>query len=201
MKKGGYKIIDFNGVTLSGVAVTRTDILDSLEDNYGKVVLLTGIVIGDNAMDDCFSTPLPDGDDGFKFNAYDGYISVTKTGAVTYTVASESSIPTLISEVNNIKAKNGGEIQGLEMIQNVLSGMASKETSTGRVSGALNNTIWGIGTIAGTYIMRKMTDTTGTMLVFTEVGGKVLTASFAISGTTITYSNRYVFDGTEYTPA
>lgn len=90
--KGGYKIIDFKNVSLSGTPVTMTDVLVDLLNNYGKVVLLSNVVLSGSVKDDCFSTVLSDGAGGVKLNCYDGYISINSSGAVTYTVASASGM-------------------------------------------------------------------------------------------------------------
>lgn len=90
--KGGYKIIDFKNVSLSGAPVTMTDVLVDLLNNYEKVVLLSHVVLSGSAKDDCFSTVLSDGAGGVKLNCYDGYISINSSGAVTYTVASASGM-------------------------------------------------------------------------------------------------------------
>lgn len=97
--KGGYKIIDFKNVSLSGTPVTMTDVLVDLLNNYEKVVLLSHVVLSGSAKDDCFSTVLSDGAGGVKLNCYDGYISINSSGAVTYTVASASGMAENIAEL------------------------------------------------------------------------------------------------------
>lgn len=99
--KGGYKIIDFKNVSLSGTPVTMTDVLVDLLNNYEKVVLLSHVVLSGSAKDDCFSTVLSDGNGGVKLNCYDGYISISSAGAVTYTVASVSGMSVDIASLEN----------------------------------------------------------------------------------------------------
>ena len=99
--KGGYKIIDFKNVSLSGTPVTMTDVLVDLLNNYEKVVLLSHVVLSGSAKDDCFSTVLSDGEGGAKLNCYDGYIAITSEGSVTYTVASPSGMAEDISALKN----------------------------------------------------------------------------------------------------
>ncbi len=97
--KGGYKIIDFKNVSLSDTPVTMADVLVDLLNNYDKVVLLSNVVLSGSTKDDCFSTVLSDGAGGVKLNCYDGYISITSEGAVTYTVASASGMAGDIAEL------------------------------------------------------------------------------------------------------
>lgn len=108
--KGGYKIIDFKNVSLSGTPVTMTDVLVDLLNNYEKVVLLSHVVLSGSAKDDCFSTVLSDGAGGVKLNCYDGYISINSSGAVTYTVASASGMAGDIAELT----EEIGDLDNLE---------------------------------------------------------------------------------------
>ena len=100
--KGGYKIIDFKNVSLSGTPVTMADVLVDLLNNYEKVVLLSNVVLSGSAKDDCFSAVLSDGNGGVKLNCYDGYISINSSGAVTYTVASASGMAGDIANLQNV---------------------------------------------------------------------------------------------------
>lgn len=199
MKKGGYKIIDFNGAALSGTAITRTDILASLKENYGKVILLTGILIGDNAMDDCFSTPLSDGDDGFKLNAYDGYISVTKAGAVTYTVAAESSIPGLISDVNKIKSNNTISITTITTFTSLLNQLELNESLFGKITNTPSNSIFGVNKTMS-IIMTKITESGFNLFAVEPTAGYIYIARGTVTGTTLEWTGRYIFEGIAYTP-
>lgn len=54
MKNGGYKIIDLKDVNLSATPVVITGIYNRVEDNYRKPILLSGIVIENVEMADCF---------------------------------------------------------------------------------------------------------------------------------------------------
>lgn len=144
--KGGYKIIDFKNVSLSGTPVTMTDVLVDLLNNYEKVVLLSHVVLSGSAKDDCFSTVLLDGVGGVKLNCYDGYISISSAGAVTYTVASASGMSadigdlddlettekdSLVGAVNELNAEIGN-LSGLNTANktNIVSAINSKVKST-----------------------------------------------------------------------
>lgn len=197
MIKGGYKIIDFKGTALSGTAVTMTDILESLKDNYEKVVLLTGIVIGDDAMDDCFSTPIPDGDDGFKLNAYDGYILVTKAGSVTYT---EASIETLNRNVDRILSAGNVTIGSDESLAATLSSLKNYESMSGRVVPSYFNTLFGINK-NGTIVVTRMAATVIYIRIFDHETGHICTGRCTVSSGVITWTARYIYEGTAYTPA
>lgn len=54
MKKGGYKIIDFKDTNLTAAGVTIKGVYAAIEDNYRKAILISGIVIENVEMADCF---------------------------------------------------------------------------------------------------------------------------------------------------
>lgn len=227
--KGGYKIIDFGGSSLSSTPVTKADILAALKDNYGKVVLLTGVVIGDNAMDDCFSTPLPDGDDGFKLSAYDGYIAVTKVGAVTYTSVSpenlaedldelaeavgdlddlettdKDSVVDAINEVNGkvtgLNTRISGNVDSVTDLISKTNSLASNDILAGRASTSFVSTNFGISS-AGTLIVAKVNDSTLDTTIIVAVENKICKGRINSTDSSPTWSDRAIFTGTAYTPA
>jgi hypothetical protein len=193
MIKGGYKIIDFKGTALSETSVTKLDVLTALNENYGKAVLLTGILIGDNRMDDCFSTPLPDGDNGFILNAYDGFISVTKTGSITYTVASGADVITLKNKLLLAPAYN------LTGIQNAIFSLSNKDSMFFSVGVSVTNAIFGISTASLGYAV-KYDDNTVRVTFFDMGNGKIGQAKCVKSDNTYTWTDKYIFTGEAVTP-
>lgn len=127
--KGGYKIIDFKNVSLSGTPVTMTDVLVDLLNNYEKVVLLSHVVLSGSAKDDCFSTVLSDGTGGVKLNCYDGYISINSSGAVTYTLASASGMAENIAELT----AEIGDLDDLETTEKGSAVAAINEVNSGLI--------------------------------------------------------------------
>lgn len=121
MNKGGYKIIDFKDVSLTSTRVEINGVKEALEDNYGKVVLLTNVVLNNVEMDDCFSTVIVKNDESIKLNCYDGFISINDSG-VKY---SSASVETLDEDVSNIM------------------GNAIMKTSTSTITGDLNDAVSG----------------------------------------------------------
>ena len=92
MFKGGYKLIDLrdNNITVGGDAVTIVGIYASIEHNYRKPTVLTGLTVGGVEKEDTFVN-FEHGE-----NTYSGllampesdkllYISVTNEDAVTIT--------------------------------------------------------------------------------------------------------------------
>lgn len=54
MLKGGYHIVDFKENNITSTGVTILGIYDSLEHNYNKPILVTGIVLESVPQVDCF---------------------------------------------------------------------------------------------------------------------------------------------------
>lgn len=67
-RKGGYKIIDLKGLDFSSSMVID-GIYESIEDNYGKPLLFSGIVIGGVEKDDVFANAVVNGD-GYDVTLY-----------------------------------------------------------------------------------------------------------------------------------
>ena len=55
MAKGGYQIIDLQGVSLSGSSKTISGLHGALDNNQGKAVLISGLNIGGTIYDEFFT--------------------------------------------------------------------------------------------------------------------------------------------------
>ncbi len=55
MIKGGYKIVNFNGAALSGTSVTIPGIYDQIVDDFGKSIMVSGVLLNGNVMDDAYA--------------------------------------------------------------------------------------------------------------------------------------------------
>lgn len=82
--KGGYKIIDFRGVNLTESAKTIPGIYESIEGNYHKPLLLSGIVLSGVEKADVFAASETSAGN-YVFSVYGGTLTVTAENAVTYT--------------------------------------------------------------------------------------------------------------------
>lgn len=82
--KGGYQIIDFRGVNITGSAQTIPGIYESIGGNYNKPLLLSGIVLSGVGKADVFAAAETDAGN-YKFTVYGGTLTVTAENAVTYT--------------------------------------------------------------------------------------------------------------------
>ena len=69
--KGGYKIIDLKGVDVTKSTLMIKGIYESIESNYGKPLLISGIVIDGVEKDDVFVQATLNGT-AYEFNIY-GY--------------------------------------------------------------------------------------------------------------------------------
>lgn len=79
--KGGYKIIDLKGNDLTSTS-TIDGIYESIEGNYRKALLLSGIVIDDVEKDDTFVTANVTGDN-YVIIAYGRTITITPDDEVS----------------------------------------------------------------------------------------------------------------------
>lgn len=123
--KGGYKIIDFKHVPLSDTnhPALVPDLRAVLDENYGKAVLLTNVVLGEDSMDDCFSTVILKSNGRIKLNSYDGYITVDSDSYAHYTEGG-SGDPT--AEIEEIKE----DIQDIQTDIGDLSELATEEKTS-----------------------------------------------------------------------
>lgn len=83
MLKGGYQIIDLKGENLTENAVTIPGIYDSIEGNYHKPLLLSGIVIGGIERPDVYTSASVNSSN-YVLPLYNGSITVTSENLVTY---------------------------------------------------------------------------------------------------------------------
>lgn len=85
MRKGGYKIIDLKDTEFTvGTAQTIDGIYDSIEGNYRKPLLLSGLTIARFEYSDTFVTAILSGSD-YTITAYNYTITITDTDSVTIT--------------------------------------------------------------------------------------------------------------------
>ena len=81
-RKGGYKIIDLKGLDFSSNKVID-GIYESIEDNYGKPLLFSGIVIGGIEKDDVFANVVVNGD-GYDVTLYGQTLHISNIDVVSY---------------------------------------------------------------------------------------------------------------------
>lgn len=79
--KGGYKIIDLKGFDVTSAAMMIEGIYESIESNYGKPLLISGIVIDGIEKDDVFVQATLNGTT-YVFNLYGYTIQVQDTDVV-----------------------------------------------------------------------------------------------------------------------
>lgn len=79
--KGGYKIIDLKGVDVTQNTMMIEGIYESIESNYGKPLLISGIVINEVEKDDVFVQATLNGT-AYEFDVYGYTIQVQDTDAV-----------------------------------------------------------------------------------------------------------------------
>lgn len=79
--KGGYKIIDLKGIDVTQSAMMVEGVYESIESNYGKPLLISGIVIDGVEKDDVFVQATLNGS-AYEFELYGYTIQVQDTDAV-----------------------------------------------------------------------------------------------------------------------
>lgn len=82
-RKAGYKVLNLKGTDLSSASFTLDGIYDSIEGNYNKALLLTGIVIDSVEKADVFVTAEVDSDANYVIKAYDKTITIASDDTVT----------------------------------------------------------------------------------------------------------------------
>lgn len=83
MVKGGYKIVNFKGeniTTENGAEISG--IYESLENNYHKPILISGIVVDGTEYNDTFVEVTVSGTD-YAFSAYGKTFTVTNADKIT----------------------------------------------------------------------------------------------------------------------
>lgn len=80
-RKGGYKIIDLKGLDFSEDMVIG-GIHESIEDNYGKPLLFSGIVIDGVEKDDVFANAVVNGD-GYDVTLYGQTLHISNVDVVS----------------------------------------------------------------------------------------------------------------------
>lgn len=91
MKKGGYKIIDFEGTELSSSAVEMLGIFEQIMNNYGKPILVSGVIIDGELQDDAYADVkgliAADFSKYLELTVYGGVITVTEDDDITFAVS------------------------------------------------------------------------------------------------------------------
>ena len=101
--KGGYKIIDLKGVDVTKSTLMIKGIYESIESNYGKPLLISGIVIDGVEKDDVFVQATLNGTT-YEFEVYGYTIQVQDTDAVGVKQYVVLQVPT---KTTTIELKNG----------------------------------------------------------------------------------------------
>lgn len=90
MAKGGYLIVDFKNVpATTAVPVSTPGVYKTLESNYGKATLVSGVVIGGKSYPEEFVTFKLDSSNYTATMADGTTISVTNEDKTTFTTAVE----------------------------------------------------------------------------------------------------------------
>lgn len=91
MIKGGYKIVNFNGAALSGSSETLPGIYAQIVDDYDKPVMVSGVSLNGDIMDDAYAGVQEKIAGGLsksvELTVYGGIITVTEDDEVTFIVS------------------------------------------------------------------------------------------------------------------
>lgn len=104
-QKGGYQILDLKGTALTaGSASTIKGIYETLEGNYHKPVLVSGLVIGDTVYADAYVT-FTVSESNYIGKAYGYNITITDDDEIT--VAAETTPIASATALGNVKVGDG----------------------------------------------------------------------------------------------
>lgn len=84
MRKGGYRIIDFQdiNITTAGDGAVITGVYDAIEDAYRKPLLLSGLTLDGVEKPDCYIT-CEVTESNYTFTAYGHTFTITAEDKVT----------------------------------------------------------------------------------------------------------------------
>lgn len=82
-RKAGYKVLNLKGTDLSSASFTLDGVYESIEGNYYKALLLSGIVINSVEKADVFVTAEVDSNANYVIKAYDKTITIASDDTVT----------------------------------------------------------------------------------------------------------------------
>ena len=106
MIKGGYKIVNFNGVALSGTTVSIPGIYDQIVDDYDKPVMVSGVSLNGNIMDDAYAgvqeKTAQDLSKSVELTVYGGIITVTEDDEVSFVLSKTTA--ELTAEIGELDA-------------------------------------------------------------------------------------------------
>lgn len=84
MKKGGYKIIDFEDINItSSEGAVIAGVYESIEASHRKAILVSGVTLDGVEKRDCF-VDCEAGNNDFTFTAYGKTFTVTNEDKVTF---------------------------------------------------------------------------------------------------------------------
>lgn len=117
MIKGGYKIVNFNGAALSGVAETLPGIYDQIVDDYDKPVMVSGVSLNGDIMDDAYAGVQEkiagDLSKSVELTVYGGIITVTEDDEVTFTVSkTPEELTAEIGDLGDLDTTEKGSVVG-----------------------------------------------------------------------------------------
>ncbi len=117
MIKGGYKIVNFNGAALSGVAETLPGIYDQIVDDYDKPVMVSGVSLNGDIMDDAYAGVQEkiagDLSKSVELTVYGGIITVTEDDEVTFVLSKTTAELTAeIGDLEDLDTTEKGSVVG-----------------------------------------------------------------------------------------
>jgi hypothetical protein len=105
MIKGGYKIIDFKGAALSGVAETLDGIYAQIVDEYDKPIMVSGVSLNGDIMDDAYAgvheKVVGNLSKSVELTVYGGIITVTEDDEVSFVLSKTTA--ELTAEIGDLE--------------------------------------------------------------------------------------------------
>ncbi len=209
MIKGGYKIVNFNGAALSGVAETLSGIYDQIVDDYDKPIMVSGVSLNGDIMDDAYASVQEkiagDLSKSVELTVYGGVITVTEDDEVTFVLAKSNTeltedVSELTEDVSVIKNSFSGNYPGFAEPITAMANLPNYSQIICRVASSGVNAVFGINKPAN-CIITKLSETVFDIVGFCSEDSHMIKARLTRTGSASTWTGRYIFEGTEYTPA
>lgn len=195
MIKGGYKIVDFNGVTLSGTAVEMPGIYDQIVDDYDKAILVSGVSLNGELQDDSFAA-VKVNDGSVNLTVYGGVITVTEDDDVTFAAAKSNA--ELTGDVESLMIKSPVHIRTNDDLDTVYNALTSNLCVPVAISASVMNSGFGVNNSANGTLLKS----SSRLLFFVATSGQdAYICRGGYDPVSHTWTIRHRDQMTAYTPA
>lgn len=225
MIKGGYKIVNFNGAALSGSSETLPGIYDQIVDDYDKPVMVSGVSLNGDIMDDAYAGVQEkiagDLSKSVELTVYGGIITVTEDDEVTFVLSKTTAELTaeigdlddldttekgsLVGAINEVK----GDVSDISEDPNIttpnlvstnyttiLAGLAVGKCAFVTVDGEVNLAAFNEN-VSAFWLVRRASQSYVDILAITAASKYLYKSRYSVTDST--FGSKFVFEGTALT--